>query len=243
MQKETTCIIIDDEAKARLLLEHLINKVDNITVLDRCSDLDLGISSILKYRPDIVFLDIQMPNKFGLELFEYFETPAFQVIFVTAYDEYALKAFELSAVDYLLKPINPERLKKAIEKAKNNKLLSTQAKLLKSNLQKTSKKISLIKGGLYFYRDICTIICVEAKRSYCDIYFSKERFTISKPLSRIEQLFKEENCFIRVHRSWLIHKEFIASVSFSENCIHLKNKMSVPIGKSYKNKLKSEISS
>lgn len=233
-----SCIIIEDELKARQLLAFLIKKVaPEIEILAECEDLKIGISAIKTYQPDIVFLDIHLPNNLGLELYDYLEEVNFQVIFTTAYDEYAVKAFELCATDYLLKPIHPDRLKKAISRVKTEPN-NLRGKDPFSALNSANNQIALLRNNTYFYKPVEEIICVEADRSYCTVVFDEEQFTLSKSLNKVEQLLSNKAYFIRVHRSWCINLNSVHSISFSDNQISLKNGMVVPIGKSYKKTLK-----
>ena len=117
MTTNLKAVIVDDEQSARDNLQYLIGKYcDTITVVGEANKVTVAVDTIKDTKPDIVFLDIEMPQKNGFELFDYFDTPNFHVIFVTAYNHYAVKAFEVSAVDYLLKPIDVERLKEAEQK-------------------------------------------------------------------------------------------------------------------------------
>ena len=115
-------IIVDDEQSAQDVLENLLDRYcPSVQLLDKCSNVEEAVASIEKNQPDIVFLDIEMPNYAGYELVSFFETVNFDIIFITAYDHYAIKAFEVSAVDYLLKPVDIERLKSAVDKVQEKK--------------------------------------------------------------------------------------------------------------------------
>ena len=118
--EKVTAIIVDDEERARRVLKHLLELSDErVEVLDTYDSVPSAIAGIETHQPDIVFLDVQMPNYNGYELFNFIKEPDFEVIFVTAFDEYAIKAFEFNAIDYLTKPVNRSRLQAAIEKAIN----------------------------------------------------------------------------------------------------------------------------
>ena len=111
-------LIVDDETKARSMLRNIITEYCNgVTVLGEASGVNEAVKIINKQKPDIVFLDIEMPNENGFALFDYFDVPPFETIFCTAYSEYALQAFEVSAIDYILKPISISKVQAAIEKA------------------------------------------------------------------------------------------------------------------------------
>jgi two-component system LytT family response regulator len=133
------CIIIDDEPKARKLLEAIIQQYcPELTIEALCEDLPTGVKAIRKHHPQLVFLDIEMPGHSGLELMEFFNADEidFSIIFTTAYNEYALQAFKLSAIDYLLKPIQHKELIESVDRFKKNQLIkqSQQIKVLQQNL-------------------------------------------------------------------------------------------------------------
>ena len=214
-------VIIDDEPKARKLLEILIREnCPKITSIFTAEDLLSGVEIIKKEKPQIVFLDIEMPEHSGLEIFDFIDstTSNFEIIFTTAYSEYAIKAFELSAVDYLLKPLRADKLVDAIEKAIVNigksyiniKLDELQKSLKSSNF----KKIALpVEGGIKFV-NFQDIVLLKADGMYTSVHVQNaSELLISKPLKHFEDLLEAIPMFYRPHRSYLINLKYIQEYS------------------------------
>lgn len=204
-------IIIDDEAKARRIMEVLLTEhCPTVTVMESAEDVLSGIKAIHKHQPDLVFLDIEMPGYTGFQLLDFFEEIRFQVVFTTAYSEYALQAFQVSAVDYLLKPIQIDQLVNAVEKVK--KLIgsahpSETIIALKENLEAHEvKKLAVpTSSGLAF---IATehIVLMEADGSYTHIYLTDgTKMLISKKIKEFELNLASNTSFFRTHRSYLIN--------------------------------------
>ena len=210
-----TCIIIDDEFSARDVLENILqNFFSSVNVLDKCEDLPTGVESIKINKPDFVFLDVQMPNYAGYEIINFFEEINFEIIFITAYDNYAIKAFELSAIDYLVKPISREKLGHAISKLNNkldslNKIADYQY-LLNSIKEDTFDTIIIPELGNKRFIKLKNIVAVEAFGAYSTIHLTNsQKITTSKTLKFIEGLFPKEHLFFRTHRSWLINLNLV----------------------------------
>ncbi|WP_225035034.1 LytR/AlgR family response regulator transcription factor [Winogradskyella sp. SM1960] len=214
-------VIIDDEPKARKLLEILIREnCSKITSIFTAEDLISGVDIIKREKPQIVFLDIEMPEHSGLEIFDFIDSASsnFEIIFTTAYSEYAIKAFELSAVDYLLKPLRVDKLVDAIEKAIANigkshinlKLEELQKSLKSSNF----KKIALpIEGGIKFV-NFEDVILFKADGMYTSVHIQNaSELLISKPLKHFEELLEAIPTFYRPHRSYLINLKYIHEYS------------------------------
>ena len=214
-------VIIDDEPKARKLLEILIREnCPKITSIFTAEDLLSGVEIIKREKPQIVFLDIEMPEHSGLEIFDFIDstTSNFEIIFTTAYSEYAIKAFELSAVDYLLKPLRADKLMDAIEKAIANigkshiniKLDELQKSLKSSNF----KKIALpVEGGIKFV-NFQDIVLLKADGMYTSVHVQNaSELLISKPLKHFEDLLEAIPMFYRPHRSYLINLKYIQEYS------------------------------
>ncbi|QXP79963.1 MULTISPECIES: LytR/AlgR family response regulator transcription factor [Winogradskyella] len=210
-------VIIDDEPKARKLLNILIEEnCPKVAVIFTAEDLLSGVEIIKAEQPQIVFLDIEMPEHSGLEIFDFLEETHrnFEIIFTTAYSEYAVKAFELSAVDYLLKPLRLDKLSEAIEKAIDNigkshiniKLDELQKSLKSSNF----KKIALpVADGIKFV-NFDDIILLKADGMYTKVHVQDaSELLISKPLKHFEELLDTIPMFYRPHRSYLINLKYI----------------------------------
>ena len=227
--EKITCIIVDDEPRARNVLSNLLsNYFSQIEVVGQAKDVLEAVEVIKKLKPNVVFLDVQMPNYAGYEIIQFFEKIDFEIIFVTAYDQYAIKAFELSAIDYLVKPVNGDRLKEAIEKLKTklertDKILDYK-NLLDSMKNETFETIILPELGLKRMVKLVDIVAVEANGSYSDIHLiGGEQITISKNMKYFENLLPENNFFFRTHRSWVINIKLIASFNQEELEINHKS--------------------
>lgn len=203
-------IIIDDESKARSLLRNLIqDHCEGIEILEDFPDIKSAVKFLNNNVVDLVFLDIEMPNENGFALFDYFQNPSFATIFCTAYSEYAIKAFEVSALDYLLKPVSISKLKNAIEKAfkeHNQNQIVNKINAFKENttihqLQKIALPLS---DGLTFIK-IEDILYFEADGSYTNVITKNEKFLVSKKIKEFDELLDGDSRFFRVHRSYLVN--------------------------------------
>jgi two-component system LytT family response regulator len=208
-------VIVDDEEKGRLTLKNVIEKnCQNIQILDLCDSVLAATESIEKHNPDLVFLDIEMPFQNGFSLFEKFKNPTFDVIFITAYDHYAIKAIKYSAMDYLLKPVDADELKAAVAKIKQKKtsLQLPDFELLLSNLKLkgNSAKIAVPTfEGLQMINSADIIKCT-ANESYTEIVLtSGKKIMVSRILKEYEDLLSDFN-FFRVHNSCLINLAHVA---------------------------------
>ena len=233
-------IIIDDEERARNTLSSLLlNYCPEINVLATCANVPDGVLAINKHKPDVVFLDIEMPDYNGFELLGFFREIDFDIIFVTAYSEYAIKAFEISAVDYLLKPIDIDQLKNSVEKLKQKKLhsqMQEQIELLKESYKGDDiRKIALsMSNGLTFV-EVSEIVLLEADGAYTTFYMKNgQRILVSKKLKFYEDILSNRAYFFRTHRSYFINVNYIRSYSRSENAILMENEFSVTISRDRK---------
>ena len=204
-------LIIDDEENARLSLVTLLKAYcEGVEVVAQCPNVPEGVIAIHKYEPDLVFLDIEMPEYNGFELFAFFKEIQFEVVFVTAYSQYAIRAFEVSALDYLLKPVEIEGLQAAVAKAKqklNRPNLSQRLSLMQEaytgqELQKIALPVS---DGLLFV-EIKNIVLLEADRVYTHVCMTDgSKLLISKPMKVFEQMLDNHSSIFRPHRSYLIN--------------------------------------
>lgn len=201
-------ILIDDEPPAiRLLLQMLQKVAPNCVILATCSNLKEGITAIHSLQPDLVFLDIEMPQQKGINIADFFDGDLpFQLIFVTAHQEYAVEAFTLNATDYLLKPLTEEKLKSAISKAEQKSMLQNLERRVASypaDHVKPIKKILLPVANGFEIISPESINFLKAEGSYTVIYFiDKKTLMASKNLKYFEQMLTGPS-FIRVHRSYL----------------------------------------
>jgi len=207
--KKIKTVIIEDETPAREILKHYLKDIPEIEIIGECADGFSGLKSISFLKPDLVFLDIQMPRLTGFELIEVMtEKPA--IIFTTAYDQFAIKAFELNAVDYLLKPFPKERLysavRKAIEKIGNAEDGGMPPSSLIEKLPRSASPLNRVvvrKGNAINLIPVDQVKYVEAQDDYVMIYHST-----GKALKQQTMKFYEDNLpgndFVRVHRSYIV---------------------------------------
>ena len=208
-------LIIDDEQHCIEELLYLLKPYKgSIKVLAHAQTIEQGMSLIQEFDPDLVFLDIQIGDKSGFDLIQKISPLFFDVIFTTAYDKYAVEAFKFSALDYLLKPIESENLKRAIEKYHNKstvRFLEQKIDVLTHNLKSldTQKKITVPTSEGYEFLEIPQIIRFQSDINYTDIYLkSGKKITVSKTLKSFEELLEPAQ-FFRVHNSHLINLRLV----------------------------------
>lgn len=229
-------IIVDDEESARDVLFNLLQRFcPEVEIVDSCKSVIEAVRAIELHQPQVVFLDIEMPNYAGFELFNLVEKINFETIFVTAYEQYAIKAFEVSALDYILKPIEIDRLKSAVEKVRNQIEVKQQREklsvLTETISQKKIQNIVLQCKGNQVVVPLENIIAFEAQESYCTVHTLDKRFIQSRNLKYFETLLDENSNFIRIHKSWLINKNHLLSYSKSELSIQLTGSISAKLSK------------
>lgn len=217
-------IIIDDESKARLLLSAMLREhCPQVNVVAACEDLPSGIKAIRKEQPALIFLDIEMPGHSGLELLDFFAEDEinFDIIFTTAYSEYAIRAFKMSAIDYLLKPIQPVELTKAVERAekKQTQLLSYQ--MLKENLSGKTKKIVLNQTKGIEFLNTADVLFMKGDGAYTEIYKRDgSKIVASKNLKQFEEMLDDQPQFMRAQKSYIINTEHVSSLSKIDGGLH-----------------------
>lgn len=211
-----TAIIIDDESSSRnALKQKLNNHCKDILIVAECENGEEGISAIEEQQPDIIFLDVEMPRMNGFTMLQQLQYRNFELIFITAYDHYAIKAIKFSALDYLVKPVEVEDLKAAVEKAaqKKNRLPGNERlELLLQNFMNEKKEQLRIAipsmDGLQFV-NITDIIYLEAQSNYTIIYLKNNaKLTVSKTLKDFEELLSPA-VFIRIHHSHIINSQAV----------------------------------
>ena len=216
-------LIVDDERLARRELRSLLAEFAEIEIVGEADNLTDAVQLIENMRPDVVFLDIQLAGETGFDLLE--ETPhAFQTIFVTAFDEFAIRAFDVSAVDYLLKPVNPKRLKKTIDKLSEAKNTSSAENLRPLKLE---DRLFLELGARSVFLKINRISHVLAANDYSEIFtIDGSKYLIEKTLREWETRLPVEH-FARIHRGCIINLECVERVEhwfnrsyqiFLQNC-------------------------
>ena len=232
-----TAIIVDDEQRARSVLRSLVSKSSNeLKIIGEADSVRAAEELISHQPPDIIFLDINMPGAFGYELLNSFPDHNFQVIFITAYDSYAIKAFELNACDYLVKPIDRGRLSMAIEKAlaeikKNNESRDYKS-LIEDIENQKQQKIIIPELNRNRVVPLHEIIAVEANGSYSKIHFEEKReLILSKNLKNFESNLPERNTFFRTHKSWLINLDHVKDILLGESEILLTNNIKAKLSR------------
>ncbi len=237
-------LIIDDEPLARMVVKEYLQDFDQIEVMQECNDGFEGLKAIQQYQPDLIFLDVQMPKINGFEMLELVEKqPA--VIFTTAFDEYAIKAFEAHAVDYLLKPFNKDRFVKAIEKylsqapnAASPK--KTEEVLEAANSPAQHERIVVKTGTKVKIIPVQDVIYLAADDDYVSVYTADGSYLKNKTMNFFEQTL-DPRYFVRVHRSYMIAIQQITRIDPYEKDAHLailKSGAKIPVSKTGYVKLK-----
>jgi len=210
-------LLVDDEKNNRIALQKMLEKFcPQVSVIAECDSVDSAITAAEEQRVDVVFLDVEMPGKNGFDLLAHYNYQCpFEVIFTTAYSQYAVKAIRFSALDYLLKPVDPEELIRAVHKLsikKSEEIKSKQFELLEQkinnkDLGKKQLAISTLEG--IYFATLDEIIHVDADSSYTKIYISSgDMIMSSKPLKYFEELLEDYD-FVRVHQSHIINLKLI----------------------------------
>jgi two-component system, LytTR family, response regulator len=201
-------LIVDDEKLAREGLKNLLKEFPEIQIIAEASNVDEALEIIDKQKPQLVFLDIQMPEKTGFELLEdLIETPS--IIFTTAYDEFAIKAFEVNALDYLLKPIQKDRLSDAILKAKKQ-IEELKTDRLRNKLA-PNEKVFIRDGDRCWYVKLEDIRIIESAGNYAKIYFDKYQPLIHRTLNSLDERLSEQ-MFFRANRQQIINLNFLEKI-------------------------------
>lgn len=230
-------IIVDDESAARLILKQYLQDYQELIIVDECKDGLEAVAAINRHEPDIVFLDIQMPGLSGFQvLANIIHVP--QIIFTTAYDQYALKAFDANAIDYLLKPYTKERFQQALSKllvkGSNMQGLETLVEHSTRTGEKYFRKILLQSGSKMVSIDVSDIFYLEADKDYTRIYTANRTFLSSQGISTLEQKL-DNTIFMRIHRSYIINiniiKEFYRNGN--DNYVVLKNETPLRVSRGY----------
>ena len=209
-------VIIEDEEAARKSLKYLLKEYcPNVEVIGEADDVKASVSLLQKAKPDLVFLDIRLTSGTSFEILEQLPELSSKIIFTTAYNEYAIKAFRYSAIDYLLKPLNPDELKDAVEKASKNsddKLIGEKLQLFISTFKSSSSdlgKIALPTLNGFQIEDLKKILRIEADRNYCKVFLTTgEILFICRTLKEMEELLNDKN-FMRIHLSHLVNLSYI----------------------------------
>ena len=204
-------ILIDDEMKAREILKKMISAYcPQLEIIGEGNDVESGIQIISSLNPDLVFLDIHLGNQISFDILTQFDSSKFDIIFTSGHSEYGVSAFKVNAIDYLLKPVDSDDLITAVQKVISKKELFSKVK-------EESLSIAVHVNDIVEYINSNQICALEADNNYTFIYTQEnKKYIASKTLRDIEDILKENNHFIRIHRGICINVKFIVSYSKSE---------------------------
>ena len=236
-------IIVDDEGKARRILERfIVEYCPQLEIVAVVENVPEAVKAIQKTNPDVVFLDIEMPGYNGFQLLEFFDQIDFEIIFTTAYSEFALRAFQVSAIDYLLKPIQIDQLTLAVQKLvkiHGNSLIRQRLATLQKNLEEHKIKkiiIPLSEGSLFV--ELKDILYLKAEGSYANIFFKDgNKVIVSKNLKDYEDQLTLEEGFFRTHRSFLVNTYYIKQISSDGSEATMINEAIINISRERKQEL------
>lgn len=235
-------ILIDDEPDCvRLLSLQLKEHCPQVHVLGQYTNSEVGLQAIRTQNPDVVFLDIEMPGMNGFTLLEQLGDISFSLIFITAYNEFALKAFRFSALDYLLKPLDYNELQEAVKKAeKRQRIDQRQLDLLRSQLEggKHPQKIAVPYQNTIVFVELKELVYCEADSNYTKLFLtSGKNFLLSKTLREVQEVLEERN-FLRVHRQYLVNLDHIKTYHKGESAyLVMQGDISIPVSKNQKDRL------
>lgn len=236
-------IIIDDERLARVELKRLLSAHSEIQVVDEAGNVDEGIAKIDQHQPDLIFLDIQMPGKTGFDLLSELEKSP-KVIFTTAYDEFALKAFEVNALDYLLKPIDPKRLDSAINKLLKDEEETIKKKQANQDFLKDSDQVFVKDGDKCWFVELANIRLFESEGNYVRLYFDENKPLIFRSLNELEERL-DPKIYFRANRKHIINLKWIQSMDSWFNgglMVKLRGGVEVEISRRQSQKFKDMMS-
>lgn len=236
-------LIIDDEPLACELVEEYLGEFEQIEVVGRCNDGFEGMKAIAEKKPDLIFLDVQMPKITGFEMLELLEDPP-AIIFTTAFDEYAIKAFEKNAVDYLLKPYSEERFNQAVQKfldrPEERKSVARSAAEESRASRQPGDRVVIKDGAKIRIIPVDEVVRLEADDDYVKVYSKQGNFMKKQTLKNFQAGLSSDH-FVRVHRSHLVNIMHIERIDPYEKNAHialLKNGERIPVSRSGYQKVK-----
>lgn len=246
MTKSIRVIICDDEEKARRLLKLLLEESKyGVEVVGEASNLPEAVVKVNELQPDILFLDIEMPQFSGLQILDFFPDKKLpcELVFVTAYNEFAMQAFRLSALDYLLKPATMELLEEVLIKHQKGSLQKEERlELLKQQLDKPFTRIALPNSSGFQFVNLSDILYIEADGMYSHIYLmNKQKHLVSKPLIDFEKLLSAQPHFFKIHRKFLINMMQMKSFNRGSYDIEMSNGDVLPLSRQRKQDFEEEI--
>ncbi len=221
------CLLVDDEPLALDALESLMQKIPELEIIDRCNNAMDALQVIHNKKIDLLFLDIQMPEITGIEMLKSLVHPP-KVIFTTAYRDYAVEAFELDVIDYLVKPISLERLIRSINRYHDR--ISRKSDSQTSDPERSNKSITIYSDKKNYRVSTSSILYVEGLKDYAMVHTDNGRLITRQTLKHIEDILPDED-FIRVHRSYII--PFKRLDSWTTYSVIIKDK-EIPVGRTYR---------
>ncbi|HTF21240.1 MAG TPA: LytTR family DNA-binding domain-containing protein [Chryseolinea sp.] len=243
-----TCVIVDDEKLARDLLQEYLQQIPNIQIVGEASKGKDAVELIDRVKPDLVFLDVQMPGMTGFDVLEEINHDPF-VIFCTAYDQYALKAFEKNAVDYILKPLDQERFRLAVERAigrmkvDENSVGELLRNLKTENKTQYDSHIFVQKSEKLLNLPVEEIVYLEASGDYTILTTKGDQFVSSSGIGKLEEILNPET-FIRVHRSTIININNLKEIEKHFNggmVVKMLNGKSFPVSRTYAKLIRKKV--
>ena len=246
-----TVCIIDDEKTNRDIISYLIQKIQlDVTILGEANAVKSGIELVNSKKPDLIFLDIEMPDGTGFDLVQKLDVHKPEIIFCTAYNQFGLRAIECSALDYILKPVTKNTIETALQKAKNivdKNYKSVQYEILKEQLENSEKKgkrflISNSDGAHIIATD--ELICCTAESNYSHLFLTKnKKIMVAKTLKEIEAILEINENFLRIHQSNSINLDKIENIIRQDNNIFvvMSNGMELAVARSKKDELLERI--
>jgi len=244
---KTTCLIVDDEKLARELLREFLAGYPEIEIIGECEKGNEAVEQINKLKPDILFLDVQMPGMNGFDVLEEIDHEPY-VIFTTAYDQYAIKAFEKNAVDYLLKPLDEERFRSAVNRALKRKTtehgsVEELLRNFRSDNRNFESHIFVQKSEKLFNLPVEEIVYLEASGDYTIITTRNDQFVSSSGIGKLEEIM-DPDTFIRVHRSTIININYLKEIERHFNggmVVKMQSGKSFPVSRTYARQIRKKV--
>ncbi|MBI1768810.1 MAG: response regulator [Bacteroidetes bacterium] len=246
---KTTCLIVDDEKLARELLTEYLETFPEIEVVGEASNGSDAVTQIDKLKPDLLFLDVQMPGMTGFDVLDDINHEPY-VIFVTAYDQYAIQAFEKNAVDYLLKPLDQERFRQAVDRAlKRKKTEAGNIEDLLGSMRPNYARatyeshIFVQKSEKLFSLPVDEILHLEASGDYTIITTKNDQFVSSSGIGKLEEIMNPDK-FIRVHRSTIVNINYLKEIERHFNggmVVKMQSGKSFPVSRTYAKQIRKKV--
>lgn len=231
-------LIVEDEPRSRITLRNLLGKYcPAVEVIAEASSVEQGTAAIIHYKPDIVFLDVRLNEGTSFDILNNFKEFDFKIVFTTAYDNYALQAFKYHAIDYLLKPIDPDQLIELSERLEKIIKVDELVKKLSNKEENRIQKLAIKSNNGTHYIDFHDLIRCEADSNYTNFYLSDGcKIVSAKSLKEYEETLTGNN-FLRVHKSHLVNLEYVVKFESSSSSIVLKNGTHIEVARRRKESL------